>query len=250
MSIIQVDGEFWHLRPTSRTPVWLPSETYTEPLASPTTFYNFCFLSLVPFMPQHFSLSKGPFPLLSLFSFQRLKSKIFPHYLHSNQLQASPNTHVHTSFRVPRKHLGLLASQLFSILQVLAQRCPLIEGGLWILEGMNKDRLPCPSGGSDGKASAYNVRDLGSVPGLGGSPGEGNGNPSSILAWRSLVGYSPWGCKDWATSLSFAMSLNKHTVTETSTQTNAWTGEEHHSMPGSTITYQDGTIQFISKYIW
>ena len=51
-------------------------------------------------------------------------------------------------------------------------------------------------GGSDGKASAYNVRDLGSVPGLRGSPGEGNGNPSSILAWRSLVGYSPWGRKD------------------------------------------------------
>ena len=32
-------------------------------------------------------------------------------------------------------------------------------------------------GGSDGKASACNVRDLGSVPGLGRSPGEGNGNP-------------------------------------------------------------------------
>ena len=32
-------------------------------------------------------------------------------------------------------------------------------------------------GGSDGKASAYNVGDLGSIPGLGRSPGEGNGNP-------------------------------------------------------------------------
>ena len=31
-------------------------------------------------------------------------------------------------------------------------------------------------GGSDGKASAYNVEDLGSIPGLGRSPGEGNGN--------------------------------------------------------------------------
>ena len=31
--------------------------------------------------------------------------------------------------------------------------------------------------GSDGKASAYNVGDLGSIPGLGRSPGEGNGNP-------------------------------------------------------------------------
>ena len=32
-------------------------------------------------------------------------------------------------------------------------------------------------GGSDGKASACNVGDLGSIPGLGRSPGEGNGNP-------------------------------------------------------------------------
>ena len=32
-------------------------------------------------------------------------------------------------------------------------------------------------GGSDGKASAYNAGDLGSIPGLGRYPGEGNDNP-------------------------------------------------------------------------
>ena len=32
-------------------------------------------------------------------------------------------------------------------------------------------------GGSDGKASAYNVGDLCSISGWGRSPGEGNGNP-------------------------------------------------------------------------
>ena len=32
-------------------------------------------------------------------------------------------------------------------------------------------------GGSDGKASVYNVGDPGSIPGLGRSLGEGNGNP-------------------------------------------------------------------------
>ena len=32
-------------------------------------------------------------------------------------------------------------------------------------------------GSSDGKASAYSARDLGSIPRLGRSPGEGNGNP-------------------------------------------------------------------------
>ena len=36
--------------------------------------------------------------------------------------------------------------------------------------------IHCP-GGSDDKASACNAGDLGSVPGLGRSPGEGNGNP-------------------------------------------------------------------------
>ena len=33
------------------------------------------------------------------------------------------------------------------------------------------------SDGSDGKPSAYNAGDPGSIPGLGRSPGEGNGNP-------------------------------------------------------------------------
>ena len=32
-------------------------------------------------------------------------------------------------------------------------------------------------GGSEGKASAYNAGDRGSIPGMGRSPGEGNGNP-------------------------------------------------------------------------
>ena len=40
--------------------------------------------------------------------------------------------------------------------------------------------LPCKAGfpaGSDGKESACNAGDLGSIPGCGGSPGEGNGYP-------------------------------------------------------------------------
>ena len=58
-------------------------------------------------------------------------------------------------------------------------------------------------GGSDGKASAYNAGDPGSIPGLGRSPGKGNGNPlqysflpGKFHGWKSLVGYSPWGCKE------------------------------------------------------
>ena len=39
-------------------------------------------------------------------------------------------------------------------------------------------------GGSDGKVSVYNAEDLGSIPGSGKSPGEGNATHSSILAWK------------------------------------------------------------------
>ena len=55
--------------------------------------------------------------------------------------------------------------------------------------------------GSDGKESAYNAGDLGSVPGLGRCPGGGHGNPLQYSylytphGQRSLVGYSPWGCR-------------------------------------------------------
>ena len=35
----------------------------------------------------------------------------------------------------------------------------------------------CVYGGSDGKESAYNAGDLGSIPGLRRSSGEGNGTP-------------------------------------------------------------------------
>ena len=38
--------------------------------------------------------------------------------------------------------------------------------------------------GSGGKESACNAGDLGSIPGLGRSHGEGNGNHFGILAWR------------------------------------------------------------------
>ena len=39
-------------------------------------------------------------------------------------------------------------------------------------------------GGSDDKESACNAGDLGSIPGLGRSAGEGMATHSSILAWR------------------------------------------------------------------
>ena len=58
-------------------------------------------------------------------------------------------------------------------------------------------------GGSDGKESACSAADLGSIPGLGRSPGEGNGstfqyscleNSTDRGAWRATV---PGFAKNW-----------------------------------------------------
>ena len=40
-----------------------------------------------------------------------------------------------------------------------------------------RSKKSCFPGSSDGKVSTYNAGDPGSIPGLGRSPGEGNGNP-------------------------------------------------------------------------
>ena len=61
-------------------------------------------------------------------------------------------------------------------------------------------------GGSDGKESTCNVGDVGTIPGLGRSPGGGHGNPlhysclENPHGQRSLEGYSPWGCKELDTT--------------------------------------------------
>ena len=47
-------------------------------------------------------------------------------------------------------------------------------------------------GGSDGKASARNVGDLGSIPGLGRSPGEGNGNPLQYSCLENPTDGGAW----------------------------------------------------------
>ena len=93
-------------------------------------------------------------------------------------------------------------------------------------------------------ATAGDATDAGSICGSGRAPGEGNGNPlqDSCLekshGQRSLVGYSPWGCRSW-TQLSdyttaiieiscayicmctqkHAYTLHTHTPTHTPTHT-------------------------------
>ena len=114
-------------------------------------------------------------------------------------------------------------------LQCSSLENPRDRGALWAaIYGVTQSRTRlkrlsnlavCDFSGSDGKESDCNVGDLGSIPGLGRSLGGGHGNPLQYSCLenhhgqRSLVGYSPWGCKEldmteWLSTFSFPKSVS------------------------------------------
>ena len=60
-------------------------------------------------------------------------------------------------------------------------------------------------GGSEDKASACNAGDLGLIPGLGRSPGEGNGNPLQYSCLENPMDRGAW----WATVHEVAKSQTR-----------------------------------------
>ena len=62
-------------------------------------------------------------------------------------------------------------------------------------------------GGSAVKESACNAADLGSVPGLGGSPGEGKGYPLQYRGGEFHGLCSPWGHKESGMTEKLSLSL-------------------------------------------
>ena len=83
---------------------------------------------------------------------------------------------------------------------------------------VSPDLTPGFPSGSDSKESTYNVGDLGSIPGLGRSPGGEHGNPLQYSCpenphgQRSLAGYSPCGRKE----LNMTEGLSTHNLTPNS----------------------------------
>ena len=61
------------------------------------------------------------------------------------------------------------------------------------------------SGGSEVKVSASNAGDLGLIPGLGRSPGEGNGNPAQYSCLENPIDRGAW----WATVHGVAKSQTR-----------------------------------------
>ena len=67
---------------------------------------------------------------------------------------------------------------------------------------LEKCKQPKIAAGSDSKASAYNAGDLGSIPGSGRSPGEGNGNPLRYSCLENPMDGGAW----WAAVHGVAQS--------------------------------------------
>ena len=86
-------------------------------------------------------------------------------------------------------------------------------------------------------ANAGDVRDMGLIPGLGKSPGGGNGTPSPVFlpaeshGHRGLASYTPSGCRvryDWASE-----PLPIHTTNSTQTyrkKKSVLTEQPHHAL--------------------
>ena len=75
-------------------------------------------------------------------------------------------------------------------------------------------------GGSEGKESACNAGDPGSIPGLGRSPGEGNGNPLQYSCLKIPMAGGAWQAtvhgvaKSWTQLSNFTSSLCYETSTK------------------------------------
>ena len=100
----------------------------------------------------------------------------------------------------PGPHSSRLLSQIHS-----PEVCPLLVLGCLYLEGKLLTKslalLDFP-GGSESKESTCNVGDLGSIPGLGRSPGEGNGNPLQYSCLENSMDRGAW----WSPVLGVAKS--------------------------------------------
>ena len=79
-------------------------------------------------------------------------------------------------------------------------------------------RNKCFPGGSDAKEPACNAGDPGSTPGLGRSPGEGNGNPLHYSCLENPMDRGAWGAtvqrvsKSWTTEATSTLNRMRNTL--------------------------------------
>ena len=99
-------------------------------------------------------------------------------------------------------------------------------------------------GGSDGKESACNVGDPGSIPGMGRSPAEGKGYPLQYSGLENSMDCIVWGCKelDMIERLSLSLSGLRREMSETVFVNFLWL--EKIDCIWETRSFMIGSVQF------
>ena len=135
----------------------------------------------------------------SLHAFKCVQCYLLPRLLELNKgsnSQGVCNGHVHSAIFKMNNQQGPTVQQ--------SELCSMLCGSLDGTEVQGRmDTCVCTAeplcsspgnitSGSDGKASAYNAGDLGLIPGLGRSPGEGNGNPLQYSCLESSMDVGAW----------------------------------------------------------
>ena len=122
----------------------------------PSNHLILCYLLLLP---------PSIFPNIRVFSNELILCIIWPKYW-SFSLSISPSNEYSglISFRIDWFDLLSVQGTLKSLLQDHSSKAPILQHSTFFM-------------GSVSKESACNAGDLGSIPGSGRSPGEGNGNP-------------------------------------------------------------------------
>ena len=115
-------------------------------------------------------------PSIRVFSNESaLRIKWSKHWSFSFNISPSNENSGLISFRMDWLDLLAVQGTLKSLLQHHSSKASILwRSAFFIIQLSHPYDFP---GGSDGKVSTYNVGDLGSVPALGRSSGEGNGNP-------------------------------------------------------------------------
>ena len=129
-------------------------------------------------------------PSISVFSKESVLHIRWPKYWSFN-FSLSPSNEYSglISFRIDWFDLRAVQGTPKSLLQHHSSRASILWHSAFFMVQLSTMSFP---GGSDSKASACNAGDLGSIPGLGRSPGEGNGNPLQYSCLENPMDGGAW----------------------------------------------------------
>ena len=148
---------------------------------------------------------------------------------------------------------GVYRASLIAHWQRICLQCRRPWFNSWVRKiRWRRDKLPIPvflgcPGRSAGKESACNAGDLGSIPGLGRSPGEGKGYPLQYSGLENFTDCTPHGvAKSWTQLSDFHFTSLHFTII-------SWVkpSQEHLTIPQGRFIYMpQGAKAVMSRDYW